>query len=85
MVCYQVLVQFAFRNHKPVLVSASKKRIKAKSFLVTSPLPFGHGLKYRRFFATKKEAVHYVSYLRAVYKNRIISNPANSGGQLFLF
>jgi hypothetical protein len=85
MVCYQVLAQLAFCSHKPVLVSTSLKRIKAKSFLVVSGLPFGHGLKYRRFFATAKEAAQYTAYLHSVYVNRTISIPAGSGGQLYLF
>jgi hypothetical protein len=90
MVCYQVTAQFAFYeepvgSHRPVLVSTHIKKQKAKAFLVRSRLPFGHGLKYRRFFHTKKEAVQYVSYLHTVYKDRIIPDPARSGGQLFLF
>jgi hypothetical protein len=85
MVCYQVLVQFAFCNHKAFLVSTSQKQIEAKSFLVTTGLPFGRGLKYRRFFATEKEAVRYTAHLHSVYANRTISNPALSGGQLLLF
>jgi hypothetical protein len=85
MVCYQVLAQFALCNHKAFLVSTSQKQIEAKDFLVTTGLPFGHGLKYRRFFATEKEAAQYVSYLHALYANRTISIPASSGGQLFLF
>jgi hypothetical protein len=49
-------------------------------------LPSGSGLKSRRFFKTEKEAVQYVSYLHAVYKNRVASNPAVvSSGQLSLF
>jgi hypothetical protein len=76
MVCYQVLAQFAFYRYKSVLVAAHIKKQKAKPFLVSSGLPFGSGLKYRRFFKTKKEATRYVSYLHAVYKGRIIPNPA---------
>jgi hypothetical protein len=78
MVCYQVLAQFTFHQHKPALVSTHVKKQKAKAFLVLSGLPFGHGLKYRRFFHTKKEATRYVSYLHAVYKGRIIPNLAQS-------
>jgi hypothetical protein len=85
MVCYQVLAQFAFHQHKPALVSTHIKKQNAKAFLVRSRLPFGHGLKYRRFFKTKKEAVRYVSYLRRVYKNRIVLFPALPGGQQYLF
>jgi hypothetical protein len=85
MVCYQVLAQFAFSHHKAVLVSTRIKKQKAQVFLVKSRLPFGSGLKYRRFFRTKKEAAHYVSYLHAVYKNRTIPNSAHSGGQSGLF
>jgi hypothetical protein len=85
MVCYQVLAQFAFNQHKPVLVATDIKKQKAKPFLVLSGLPFGSGLKYRRFFHTKKEAARYVSYLHAVYKGRIIPNPPLPGGQLLLF
>jgi hypothetical protein len=86
MVCYQVLAQFAFFRYKPVLVSAHIKKQKAKPFLVWSRLPFGSGLKYRRFFKTKKEAAQYVSYLHTVYKNRMVSHSAAApGGQLTLF
>jgi hypothetical protein len=85
MVCYQVLAQFAFCNHKAVLVSTSQKQIEAKDFLITTGLPFGHGLKYRRFFTTEKEAAQYAAYLHNLYANRTISSPANSGGQLSLF
>jgi hypothetical protein len=82
MVCYQVLVQFTFSQHRPALVSTHIKKQKAKAFLVRSGLPFGSGLKVRHFFKTKKEAARYVSYLHAVYKGRIIPNPALPGGQL---
>jgi hypothetical protein len=85
MVCYQVLAQFAFTQHKPVLVSTHIKKQKAKAFLVLSGLPFGSRLKYRRFFHTKQEAARYVSHLHAVYKGRIIPNPPLPGGQLYLF
>jgi hypothetical protein len=85
MVCYQVLAQFAFCNHKAALVSTSLKRIEAKSFLVSSCLPFGRGLKYRRFFATAKEAARYMARLHYVYANHPISSPASSSGQIFLF
>jgi hypothetical protein len=53
--------------------------------LVRSGLPFGRGLKYRRFFLTKKEAARYVAHLHAVYKGRIIPNTALPGGQQYLF
>jgi hypothetical protein len=90
MVCYQVLAQFAFNeeplgSHKPVLVATHIKKQKAKAFLVSSGLPFGSGLKYRRFFHTKQEAARYVAYLRRVYKNRIFPFPALPSGQLYLF
>jgi hypothetical protein len=85
MVCYQVLAQFTFHQHKAALVSTHIKKQKAKPFLVRSGLPFGSGLKYRRFFKTKKEAAWYVSYLHVVYKDRIIPNPALPGGQILLF
>jgi hypothetical protein len=85
MVCYQVLAQFDFNQHRPVLVATHIKKQKAKAFLVLSGLPFCSGLKYRRFFKTKKEAARYVSYLRRVYKNRIVPHPALPGGQLYLF
>jgi hypothetical protein len=85
MVCYLVLAQFTFHQHKPALVSMHVKKQNAKSFLVKSGLPFGHGLKYRRFFKTKKETAHYVSFLHAVYKGRIIPNPPLPGGQFLLF
>jgi hypothetical protein len=85
MVCYQVLAQFTFHQHKPALVSTHIKKQNANPFLVMSGLPFGHGLKHRRFFQTKKEAAQYVSYLHAVYKGRIIPNPPLPGGQQYLF
>jgi hypothetical protein len=85
MFCYQVLAQFIFYQRKPALVSTHIKKQNAKPFLVLSGLPFGSGLKYRRFFHTKKEAARYVSYLHAVYKGRIIPNPPLPGGQLLLF
>jgi hypothetical protein len=85
MVCYQVLARFAFSQHKAVLVSTHIKKQKAQAFLVKSRLPFGSGLKYRRFFRTKKEAARYVAYLHGVYKNRIIPHPALPGGQFALF
>jgi hypothetical protein len=82
MVCYQILAQFTFSQHKPALVSTHIKKQKAKPFLVWPGLLFGHGLKYRRFFQTEEEAAQYVSYLHAVYKGRIIPNPPLPGGQL---
>jgi hypothetical protein len=85
IVCYQVTAQFVFYQYKPALVSTHLKKQNAKVFLVLSGLPFGHALKYSRFFHTQKEAANYVSYLHTVYKNRIISSPAHSGGQLSLF
>jgi hypothetical protein len=85
MVCYQVLAQFAFIRHKAVLVSTRIKKQDAKAFLVLSGSPFGHKLKKKRFFKTKKEAAHYVSRLRRVYKNRIVPNPPLPGGQLTFF
>jgi hypothetical protein len=85
MVCYQVLAQFTFHQHRPALVSTHIKKLNARSFLVRSGLPFGHGLKYRRFFQTEEEAARYVAYLHAVYKGRIIPNPPLPGGQQYLF
>jgi hypothetical protein len=85
MVCYQVVAQFAFNQHRPALVSTHIKKQNAKYFLVLSGLPFGSDLKYRRFFKTKQEAARYVAYLRRVYKNRIVPYPALPGGQLYLF
>ena len=82
MVCYQVLAQFTFSQHKPALVSTHIKKQNAKAFMVRSSLLFGSGFKYRRFFYTKKEAARYVSYLHAIYKDRIIPNPPLPGGQL---
>jgi hypothetical protein len=79
MVCHQVLVRFTFRNQKTVLVSISQKQVEAKEFLVTSGLLFGHCLKYRRFFATKKEAAQYTAYLHKLYPNHTIFNPASFG------
>jgi hypothetical protein len=85
MVCYQILAQFAFYRHKPVLVSTRIKKQNAKPFLVLSGLLFGSGLKYRRFFHIKKEASGYIAYLRKLYADRTIPNPALPGGQLSLF
>jgi hypothetical protein len=85
MVCYRVLAQFIFHQHKPALVSTHIKKQNGRPFLVKSGLPFGSDLKYRRFFRTKKEVVRYVAFLHAVYKNRIIPHPALPGGQLLLF
>ncbi|GHV71016.1 hypothetical protein AGMMS49928_21060 [Spirochaetia bacterium] len=85
MVCFQVLAQFAFYQHKPALVSTSIKKQKAPARLVLLPLPYGHGLKFRRFFKTKKEAVHYVAYLNAIYAGCTVPPTALSGGQLSLF
>jgi catabolite regulation protein CreA len=85
MVCYHVLAQFAFSRHKPVLVGTHIKKQNTKAFLVDSGLPFGSGTKIRRFFKTKKEAVRYVSYLRRVYKGRIVPRPPLPGGQQYLF
>jgi hypothetical protein len=90
MLCYQVSVQFTFYEEplgpykQPVLVSTHIKKQNVRPFLVRSGLPFGSRLKYRRFFYTEKEAAQYVSYLHTVYKDRIIPNPAQLGGQ-FLF
>jgi hypothetical protein len=85
MICYQVLAQFAFVQHKPSLVAAGIKKLNAKSFLVSSGLPFGTGLKHRRFFRTKKEAARYVAYLHAAHKNRMAPEAAIPGGQQHLF
>jgi hypothetical protein len=85
MVCYQVLAQFAFIQHKPVLVATHIKKQNARAFLVLSGLPFGLTLKHRRFFRTKKETAQYVSYLHAVYKGRMVPNLSLPGGQLYLF
>jgi hypothetical protein len=85
MVCYQVLVRYAFIQHKPVLVSIHIKKQNARTFLVLSGLPFGSGLKHRYFFHTEQEAEQFVSHLRAVYKGRIVPNPPLPGGQLYLF
>jgi hypothetical protein len=85
MLCYQVIAQYAFIRYKPVLVATHIKKQKAKAFLVLSGIPFGSGLKCRRFFRTKQEAARFVSYLHTVYKDRIIPNPPLPGGQLYLF
>jgi catabolite regulation protein CreA len=85
MVCFQVTAQFAFSQRKPALVSTHIKKQNTRAFLVRSRLPFGHRLKIRRFFKTKKEAARYVAYLHAVYKGRIIPNPPLPGGQQYLF
>jgi hypothetical protein len=82
MVCYQVLAQFTFHQRRPALVSTHIKKLNARSFLVWSGLPFGHGLKYRRFFQTEEEAARHVAYLHAAYKGRIIPRPPLPGGQL---
>jgi hypothetical protein len=75
MVCFQVMAQFTFYQHRPTLVSSHIKKQEAKPLLVLSGLPFRHGLKYSRFFHTKKEASDYVAYLHKVYADRIIPNP----------
>jgi hypothetical protein len=90
MLCYQVVVQYAFikepsGSHKAVLVSTHIKKQNAKAFLVLSGLPFGHGLKHSRFFETEKEAEMFVSYLHAVYKGRMVPYPPLPGGQQYLF
>jgi hypothetical protein len=90
MVCYQVSVQYAFiekplGSHKAVLVSTHTKKQKTKAFLVRSGLPFGHGLKVRHFFKTKKEAAQFVSHLHRVYKGRIVPNSPLPGDQQYLF
>jgi hypothetical protein len=85
MLCYQILVQYAFIQHKAVLVSTHIKKQNARAFLVRSGLPFGHGLKHRRFFKTKKEASGYAAHLHRVYKNRMVLNPPLPGGQRYLF
>jgi hypothetical protein len=85
MVCYQVTAQFAFHQHRPVLVATRIKKQNAKAFLARSRLPFGYRLKLRRFFTTKKGAARYVAYLRRVYKKRIVPFPALPGGQQYLF
>jgi hypothetical protein len=85
MLCYQVTAQFTFYQRKPALVFTYIKKQKAKAFLVMSALPFGHGLKYSRFFHTKKEAARYVSHLHTVYNGRVIPHPPLPGGQLLLF
>jgi hypothetical protein len=85
MVCYQVLVQYAFIHHKAVLVSTHIKKQNARAFLIRSGSPFGSALKYRRFFKTKKEASGYAAHLHRVYKNCIVPNPPLPGGQLYLF
>ena len=85
MVCYQVLAQFTFIQHKPVLVATHIKKQNARAFLVLSGLPFGSVLKYRRFFRAEKEASGYVAHLHAVYKGRIVPNPPLPGGQQYLF
>jgi hypothetical protein len=85
MVCYQVLVQYAFIKHKAVLVSTHIKKQNARAFLVLSGLPFGSCLKHRRFFRTEQEAAQFVSHLHTVYKGRIVPNPPLPGGQQYLF
>jgi hypothetical protein len=85
MVCYQVLARFTFIRHKAALVSTRIKKVDAPSFLVLSGLPFGHGLTYRRFFHSRKEAARYVAHLRRVYKNRMAPKPPLPGGQQYLF
>jgi hypothetical protein len=82
MVCYQVLAQFTFHQHRPALVSTGIKKLNARPFLVRSGLPFGLGLKYRRFFPTQEETARYIAYLHAVYKGRIIPNLPLPGSQL---
>ncbi|MDR1616998.1 MAG: hypothetical protein LBR98_08305 [Syntrophomonadaceae bacterium] len=84
-VCYQVKVQFIFNLGKPALVSTALKKVDAAAFLVSAGLPFGSVLKYSRYFSSEQEAAQYITLLHAVYKNRIISQPANPNGQLSLF
>jgi hypothetical protein len=83
-----------FPNHLPsptatsisqTVVSTYIKKQNARAFLVRSGLPFGHGLKHRRFFRMEQEAVQYVFHLHTVYKNRIVPNPPLPGGQQYLF
>jgi hypothetical protein len=83
--CFQVSVQFAFSNHKAVLVSTHIKQQQAPAFLVRAGLPFGSGLKYRRFFLSEKEAAAYAACLNRVYENRTALGPVFPGGQLSLF
>jgi 4-diphosphocytidyl-2C-methyl-D-erythritol kinase len=86
MVYYQVSARFVFAQGKSALVSAHiKKHRNAAAHLVHFGLLSGSGLKVGRFFRTQKEAARYVSYLRTVYKNRVISNTPLAGGQLVLF
>jgi hypothetical protein len=83
--CFQVSVQFAFSNRKATLVSTRIKQQKAPAFLVRAGLPFGHGLKYCRFFHSEKEASDYAAYLKRVHANRNFYGPVFPGGQLSLF
>jgi hypothetical protein len=82
---FQVSVQFAFSKQKAALVSTRIKQQKAPAFLVRADLPFGHGLKYRRFFYSEKEALGYIAHIKRTYTNRILSGPVFPGGQLSLF
>jgi hypothetical protein len=83
--CFQVSAQFAYSGHKAALVSTHIKQQTAPAFLVRAGLPFGSGLKYRRFFPSEKEAAAYAAYLKRVYANRMFSGPVFPGGQLSLF
>jgi hypothetical protein len=83
--CFQVSVQLAFSSHKTVLVATHIKPQTAPAFLVKSGLPCGHGLKYRRFFHSEKDASGYAAHLRRVYAGRMVSGPVFPGGQLSLF
>jgi hypothetical protein len=83
MRCYQVTARYAFIHHKAVLISTHIKPQNAKPFLAQASCSFGHGLKFSRFFSTKREAAAYVAHLKKVYAGRTVSEPA--GGQLALF
>jgi hypothetical protein len=82
---FQVSVRFVFCGHKAALVSTHIKQQNAAALPLLSCPPLGSGLKFSRFFKTKKEAARYVSFLRSLYKNRVAANPPLPGGQLVLF
>jgi hypothetical protein len=68
MLCYQVTAQFVFHeeplgSHKAGIGFCSSKKQKVKAFLILPGLPFGHGLKYSRFFRTEQEVEQYVCLL----------------------
>jgi hypothetical protein len=65
--CYQVLIQFAFSQGKPALVSKHIKKQNAKPFLILSCLSFGQGSSTAAFFKQEKKrrSMFYI-YIRSI-------------------